>query len=595
MAYSDAQVAQAIADSVAQGFSLEQSIQGATQNFGVSPEQANRAAVQSFYQQQLGRTPEAEGLAFWSNALASGVSPTDVRSQIARSQEGQNFLTQAITSAYRGDLGRNPEQEGYQYWQSLGLANAMSAEDLQAAVRAAAIVEQQQRGITGGFTNIQSPDFEADPFGGRFATNSIYNVPTNVADRINISTINGAQVQFVNPITQLAIISNFTNKGAGTTNKFTDAQVAAYLRDNAFSNPSQVNEAIKMFGISNAQTQRATDLLANNDPSINRATADYAAAIAANPAQVAENAAAVAAATRFTASPGVETLSVPRVTEAVNRAFQAGSLTNAEYSQIVNSLTTAKNPADIRNILATPQGSVVIDAVYGQQTGEDNSLTTALSEARLRQAALSAQDPGYYQASDQLGRAYQAAGLNYPFMSNTYQANTMMTQPNAVTPENFNQQVNQLLSSLGQQFGGAETMRTPQTGQYYSETGLKPGFTPFGTAGTTFRSGVAGYVPQAELPTQFQFGAAPVNATFQQYRPGAFQPTGVTTGGFITGYNPNGTPIYSTYNNPNVNVGGATSTLNPFTPVQATAIGDLQAQVDAINAATAARNAQSIG
>jgi hypothetical protein len=174
-------------------------------------------------------------------------------------------------------------------------------------------------------------------------------------------------------------------------------------------------------------------------------------------------------------------------------------------------------------------------------------------------------------------------------MSDTYNANTMMTQQNAVNPQNFNQQVNQLLSSLGQQFGGAETMRTPQTGQYYSETGLQPGFTPFGTEGTTFRSGVAGYVPQAELPTQFQFGAAPVNATFQQYRPGAFQPEGVKTGGFITGYGANQQPIYSTYSNPNVNVGGQLSTLNPFTPVQASAIGDLQAQLDAINAANAAK------
>jgi hypothetical protein len=99
---------------------------------------------------------------------------------------------------------------------------------------------------------------------------------------------------------------------------------------------------------------------------------------------------------------------------------------------------------------------------------------------------------------------------------------------------------------------------------------------------------VAGYVPQAQLPTGFQFGAPPVNATFQQYRPGAFQPAGVTTGGFITGYNTNGTPIYSTYANPNVNVGGAQSALNPFTQVQAGAIGDLQAQLDAINAAAAA-------
>jgi hypothetical protein len=586
MAYSDAQVAQAIAESMAQGFSLEQSVQGATQNYGVPPEQANRAAVTQLYQQQLGRAPEAEGAAYWAGQLASGKSVQQIQNEIARSNEGANFDTQGITSIYRQELGRNPEQEGYQYWKSLAQSGALNDQQLREAVRAAAVIEQQQRGITSDFTNFQSPDFEADPFGGRYATRSIYDVPANEADRINISTINGVPVQFVNPITQLAVISNFTNKGAGTTNQFSDAQVAAYLRDNAFSNPSQVNEAVTMFGISPEQTRRATELLAKNDPSINAATADYAAKIAANPAAVAENAAAISAATRFTASPGVETLSVPRVTEAVNRAFQAGSLTNAEYSKIVNSLSKATNPADIRNILATPQGSVVIDSVYGQQIGEDNDLTKALAEARQRQAVLSAQDPGYYQASDELGRAYQAAGLDFPFMTDTYKADTMMTQANALNPQNFNQRVNELLSSLGQQFGGAETMQTPQTGQYYSETGLQPGFTPFGTEGTTFRSGVAGYIPQAQLPTRFDFGAAPVNATFQQYRPGAFQPAGVTTGGFITGYDANQQPIYSTYNDPNVNVGGASSALNPF---------NSQAQFDAMLAASAAAAAANQG
>ncbi|NBR23983.1 MAG: hypothetical protein EBU08_09485, partial [Micrococcales bacterium] len=278
-----------------------------------------------------------------------------------------------------------------------------------------------------------------------------------------------------------------------------------------------------------------------------------------------QNAQAVAGATRFSAAPGVETLSVPRVTEAVDRAFRAGSLTQNEYSQMITSLTQAKNPADVRQILATPQGSVVIDAIYGQQTGEDNDLNKALAEARQRQAVLSAQDPGYYQASDELGRAYQAAGLNFPFMTDTYRANTMMTQGNVLNQQNFNQRVNELLQSLGQQFGGANTMQTPLTGQYYSETGLQPGFTPVGTEGTMFRSGVAGYVPQAQLPTGFTFGAPPVNATFQQYRPGAFQPEGATTGGFITGYDANQQPIYSTYNNPNVNVGNVPSTLNPFT------------------------------
>jgi hypothetical protein len=590
--YSDSQLVQAIAASVAQGFSVDQSIQGATQNYGVPRSQAINAAAQYLSQSQTGSNASASAIA---SQLNSGSTAQQIQTQLNQARSGQNFDTQALTSIYRQTLGRNPSQDEYQYFQSLGQSQGLSADQLRSAVQTAAMIERQQRGITQDFTNLTSADFEADPFGGRFATTSIYGIPTNPADQINISSIDGRQVQFVNPITQLAVMSSFTNRGAGTTADFSDAAVASYLRDNAFSNPAQVNQAITMFGIEADQLARATALIAKNDPSITAATQAYAAAIKANPAAVAENAAAIAAATSYTSAPGVETLSVPRITEAVNRAFQAGSLTNAEYSKIVNSLSKSTNPEDVRNILATPQGSVVIDAIYGQQTGEDNSLTKALEEARQRQAVLTAQDPGYYQASDELGRAYQAAGLSFPFMSDTYKADTMMTQANALNPQNFNQKVNELLSSLGQQFGGADTMQTPQTGQYYSEAGLQPGFTPFGTEGTTFRSGVAGYVPQAELPTQFQFGAPPVNATFQQYRPGAFQPTGVTTGGFITGYSPGGAPIYSSYANPNVNVGGATSTLNPFTPVQASAIGDLQAQLDAINAANAARNSNSGG
>jgi hypothetical protein len=588
MAYSDAQIAEAIAASVAQGFTVDQAIQGGVANYGISPAQMNSAAAQYISQSQTGSNASAGAIA---NALSSGSTAQQIQNSINTSNQGANFDTQALTSIYRQTVGRNPTQDEYQYFQSLGQSQGLTADQLRDVVRTAASIERQQRGITQDFTNLTSADFEADPFGGRYATQSIYGVPSNA---VNVSSIDGRQVQFVNPITQLAVISNFTDKGAGTTNQFTDAQVAAYLRDNAFSNPAQVNQALTMFGIDAQQLSKAADLLAKNDPSVNAATQAYADAIRANPSAVAENAAAVARSTAYTSAPGVETLSVPRVTEAVNRAFRAGSLTRAEYSDIVNSLSKATNPADIRNILATPKGSVVIDAIYGQQTGEDNDLNKALAEARQRQAVLSAQDPGYYQASDELGRAYLAAGLDFPFMTDTYRANTMMTQDNVLNQQNFNQRINELLSSLGQQFGGAETLQTPLTGQYYSETGLQPGFTPVGTEGTMFRSGVAGYIPQAELPTRFEFGAPPVNATFQQYRPGAFQPEGVTTGGFITGYDANQQPIYSTYNNPNVNVGGVTSQLLPFANQQQQ-FGDMQAFIAQLQAQQAAQAAQSQG
>jgi hypothetical protein len=452
-----------------------------------SPE-AKATQVSDLYQNYLGREADPEGAAYWQSQLASGANVDDVIKSFTRAadEDYTNFITQAITSGYGSNLARLPEQEGFQYWLSSAISSGLSAQQIQDAIKSAGITEQELRGITGGNTQFFGADLEADPWGGRLATRSIYDIPQNEADRINISYINGVPVQFVSPVTQQQYISNY--------------------------------------------------------------------------GQDAWNAIA-----------GDEVLSKPRVTEAVDRALRSGSMTQEEAKGIIDALKTAKEPADVRQILGIPQGAIVIDPVYGQQIGQDNNLKIALAEAAKRQAVLSAQDPGYYQASDVLGQAYLDAGLPWEFMSNTYLADTMMTQANKLTPQNFNQKVNELLKSLSGQytdrFGGLNDMETPGLGQYYSETGLQPGFTPFGTEGTTFRSGVAGYVPQEQLPTGFQFGAPPVNATFQQYRPGAFQPEGVTTGGFITGYNANGTPIYSTYADPNQTVGNyvAPQTTQSFT------------------------------
>ena len=185
-----------------------------------------------------------------------------------------------------------------------------------------------------------------------------------------------------------------------------------------------------------------------------------------------------------------------------------------------------------------------------------------------------------------------AGQLNSGLTAQEIQAQLNQPKPS----QKFNQTVNDFIDSL--------TVKTPLTGQYYSESGLQPSFTdpsartlqplinpatissavdkflatqipttapttapiaPVATTpSTTFRSGVAGYIPQSALPTGFQFGTPLVNAAPQTYQPGAFQPADVTTGGFITGFNANQQPIYSTYNDPNVNVGGVLSTMNPF-------------------------------
>jgi hypothetical protein len=74
---------------------------------------------------------------------------------------------------------------------------------------------------------------------------------------------------------------------------FSDAQVASYFQGNA-STPAQQAEAMAIFGVSQAQADRANALISAGDPGIAAANAAYNASIAANPSQAAANAQFVA-------------------------------------------------------------------------------------------------------------------------------------------------------------------------------------------------------------------------------------------------------------------------------------------------------------
>jgi hypothetical protein len=82
-----------------------------------------------------------------------------------------------------------------------------------------------------------------------------------------------------------------TNSQNTGSQRFTDAQVAAYIRDNNL-NPQQIQSAISAFGVNQSQLQRAQQLLSVNDPSIQAATNAYNVSLAQNPAQAAQNLAA---------------------------------------------------------------------------------------------------------------------------------------------------------------------------------------------------------------------------------------------------------------------------------------------------------------
>jgi S-layer protein len=97
------------------------------QAFINSPEAQNVAGVIRVYQAAFGRVPDQEGLKNWAN---SGLSMDQIAEGFVNSEEftnryGSNNVTQAfVTSLYFQVLGRAPDAEGLANWTNSGLSAA---------------------------------------------------------------------------------------------------------------------------------------------------------------------------------------------------------------------------------------------------------------------------------------------------------------------------------------------------------------------------------------------------------------------------------------------------------------------------------------
>jgi hypothetical protein len=178
----------------------------------VSAKEIQEKAIRAAYREQLGREADASGLENYIKELQGGKSIGDVSQTLNRSLEGQQYDTQLLTSGYRQMFERNPEQEGFQYWLSRmqsdpALAERYVKDYLEGGAQNTDIAKAAKAMAEGYYTNFVSPDLEADPYGGRAPTQSIYDVP---ADAANISYIDGVPVQFTAPVTQGTVRSTFT-------------------------------------------------------------------------------------------------------------------------------------------------------------------------------------------------------------------------------------------------------------------------------------------------------------------------------------------------------------------------------------------------
>jgi len=308
----------------------------------------------------------------------------------------------------------------------------LTANNLEAFIRGgAAGTDVQRLGVTPDqYLEIISNALEADPYGGRYATNSIYDVAQGGADSL--------QAQFVTPVTMRPVNSTY------------DAKTGQFI------------------------TTAGADILDEN-----------------------------------------------RIANAIKIATNSGALSLRDAQTLMNDLSSAKNMDETYAALSRPQAGVVVDQLFGMQLGEDADITKARAEALKRAKALP--DPGYTPSYLMFGDEMVRQNIVNPFAPNVYTASTRFNPETVVTPENF---AGLLSNTVNRSFAGSNFVPTPMTPQFYSERGLESSFIPFDAKGApTFRSGVAGYIPN--LPVGFQFGAPIVEAPIDTFLPGQFDPNAI--------------------------------------------------------------------
>jgi hypothetical protein len=514
-----------------------------TSNIGVNlpTSRATREeVVTDAYLNQYGRAPTDAELEGGVNFLAGGGSVQQGTGNLSRSLEGYNYDVQDITAAFRQVYGRNPTQDEFvKTASSLGLDNVNR--------------------------NILQFDSYQDALVNEVLQNNLRANPNN-PDAAYQSTIRQALKEGVT-VDQLARATGF---GADVIQKYAAANQLGQL---------QTYEALRA---ANPFRTSATVAAIESDPyggrfaTVNPYTTEginlsktragdfvqYTSPVTRQPLTVRfENG-------QLTVQSGEQVMQGDNATQAIARSFAAGTLTQPEYDQMVRDLRGARSMTEVYDALSKPQAQVVMDPKYGFQVGQGKTLAEAQANAVPIQNLVNQVNLGVMPGVSTIQKLAKTQGVPYVYTPEMFgmQTNarggfdytatptfsTTQTPGQVVTQQNFGQNLQNLVNKITNQFGQVYDVRTPLSGGYYSERGFEPTFTPIGTA-PTFRSGVAGYVPQAELPQGFQFGTNQVVAPTPVFTPGKFNLSqmqnmanmGEIRNNAIIGYSADGQPIFA--------------------------------------------------
>jgi hypothetical protein len=103
-------------------------------------------AIRSAYRDVLGREPDANGLAHYRAKWRDGWTQGQIRDDLKRSHEGRDSHAKtAITRAYRELLGREPDAAGYANYERLMREKGFSERDVRAAIMSGDEYRQRMR------------------------------------------------------------------------------------------------------------------------------------------------------------------------------------------------------------------------------------------------------------------------------------------------------------------------------------------------------------------------------------------------------------------------------------------------------------------
>ncbi|SER59889.1 protein of unknown function [Pseudomonas sp. NFACC02] len=163
--------------------------------------------IDDLYNNLLGRTTGADqaGQDFWSNAVANGLSLSDLAVQLAASTEGQAATssdTAFVKGLYEAALGRNADDTGLDFWVN-ALSNGNTREDIASGIinSSEASSHSNVEFVNSLYTNALGRDNDANDVGGKaFWLTALENGASHAQVAIDIVGSPDAQAHVTNVV-----------------------------------------------------------------------------------------------------------------------------------------------------------------------------------------------------------------------------------------------------------------------------------------------------------------------------------------------------------------------------------------------------------